>query len=69
MARNDGFTVDPARGHVRGRLRGVLGGFVGRGGGIVRLLLCPRLGLLQLHQPLPVGDGDLIVIGVDFAER
>ena len=47
------------------------GGWFARGflrGAIVLLLLAASLLGLLLDQPLPVGDGDLIVVRMDFAE-
>ena len=47
--------------------RRVAGGF-GLGGAIFRLLLAARLLGLHVEQALPVGDGDLVVVGMDLAE-
>ena len=43
--------------------------FRGFGRSILCLFLGPGLGLLHFQQALPVRHGDLVVVGMDFAER
>ena len=57
------------RGHWWGGVvRRLAGRFGGGRGGIFRFFLRARLGFLHRQQALTVGDRDLVVVGMDFAE-